>query len=208
MKSTPRRLSFAFKLKFLPQGLWLDVGAGNGHYLQFMPAGSLGVDINENPNLGISKWNFLNPLPAELEKRISVVWCSNLIEHVLDPHRFLINLRLVLKDDKSLVLIACPNTISLQKGPWRGTLAADHINFFNLRTLKLTMQFAGYEIVYAGSPSFPYLPLSLSKLLGSFGPTLFVAARPISNFQYSPKAHKVLGESGEIIFKNDTYLEL
>ena len=208
MRTTPRRLSFAFKLKFLPPGPWLDVGAGNGHYLQFMPAGSLGVDINENLNLGISKWNFLDPLPVALKKKICVVWCSNLIEHVLDPHRFLINLRQVLKDDSSLVLIACPNTIFFQKGPWRGTLAADHINFFTLRTLKLTMEFAGYKIVYAGSPSIPYLPIFVSKFLGGIGPTLFVAARPIPNFQYSPKAHKVLGEGGKIIFKNDTYLEL
>jgi len=208
MKNIPRRLNFAFKLKFLPRGLWLDVGAGNGHYLQFMPAGSVGVDISENLKLGISKWNFLDSLPGALEKRISVVWCSNLIEHVLDPHRFLINLRRVLKDDQSLVLISCPNTIPFQKGPWRGTLAADHINFFNLRTLKLTLKFAGYEVVYAGSPSLPYLPIKLSRLLGSFGPTLFVAARPISNFQYNPKAHKILGEDGKIYFKNETYLEL
>ena len=208
MRNIPRRLSFAFKLQFLPRGLWLDVGAGNGHYLKFMPPGSLGVDIQENLNLGISKWNFLEPLPSALNKKISVVWCSNLIEHVLDPHRFLINLRQVLKDDKSLVLIACPNTIFIQKGPWRGTLAADHINFFNLRTLKLTMEFAGYEIIYAGSPSLPFLPIFVSKFLGGIGPTLFVAARPVSNFQYGPKAHKVLGEGGKIKFKNETYLEL
>lgn len=208
MKEIPRRLKFAFGLKFLPSGLWLDVGAGNGHYLQYMPEGSMGVDIVENPSLRISKWNFLDELPERLHKKVSVVWCSNLIEHVLDPHRFLINLRKVLKDDKSLILISCPNTIFLQKGPWRGTLAADHINFFNLRTLKLTLKFSGYEIIYAGSPSIRYLPFSVNKLLGGIGPTLFVAARPIPNFQYSPKAHKTLGEDGKIYFKNETYLEL
>lgn len=208
MNDIPKRLRFAFNLKFLPQGPWLDVGAGNGHYLQFMPDGSIGIDITENPSKRIFKWNFLEPLPNKFKNSINVVWCSNLIEHVLDPHRFLINLRNVLKDNQSLILIACPNTIFFQKGPWRGTLAADHINFFNLRTLKLTLKFAGYEIIYAGSPSFYFLPVWLNKILGGIGPTLFVAARPIADFQYSPKAHKTLGKDGKIYFKNETYSEL
>ena len=204
----PRRLKFVFKLKDLPVGRWMDVGAGIGHYLKFMPHGSVGLDIKQDHEKNIYKWNFVDPLPAQFYKEINVVWCSNLIEHVLDPHRFLINLRKVFVPGGSgILLIACPNTIFFKKGPWRGTLAADHINFFNLRTLKLTMQYAGYKIAYSGSPSFPWLPIWFSRIIGPLGPTLLVGAQPIEDFQYPSKAHKILNSSGEIEFKDEFFSE-
>lgn len=202
MSRMPRRLKFAQRLKFIPEGIWLDVGAGNGEYLQFMPENSLGVDIVENELKSVYKWNFLDDLPPQFHSKFNVVWCSNFLEHVLDPHRFLIRLRKVLnKKDNSIILVACPNSILLQKGPWRGTLAQDHVNFFTLRTLKLTIEFAGYEVLFAGSPTFPSLPVSISSLLGTFGPTIFIAARPIKDFQYGPGACKVLNDVEEIVFK-------
>ncbi len=200
----PRRLKFVFKLKNLPVGRWMDVGAGIGHYLKFMPNGSVGLDIKQDKEKSIYKWNFVDPLPSQFNGAISVVWCSNLIEHVLDPHRFLINLRkVIIPGNQGILLIACPNTVFFKRGPWKGTLAADHVNFFNINTLRLTMQYAGYRIVYSGCPSFPWLPIWVSKLLGPLGPTLLVGAQPIENFQYPSRAHKVLNSSGEIEFKNE-----
>jgi len=201
MVEIPRRLSFCTRLKFLPAGKWLDIGAGAGGYLRFMPENSVGLDIVEDKSKSIYKWNFLDPLPERFTSEFDVVWCSNFIEHVLDPRRFLIRLRRVLRtDNSSVILIACPNTISFRKGPWRGTLAEDHVNFFNIRTLKLTIEFAGYEVLFAGCPSFPFLPLWASRLIGSIGPTILVAARPINEFQYGPGACKVINEEGEIEF--------
>ena len=40
------------------KGTWIDVGAGAGHYLKFMPEKSYGLDINESPEEKIYCWNF------------------------------------------------------------------------------------------------------------------------------------------------------
>ena len=206
MDKVPKRLKFAQGCSFIPEGVWVDIGAGNGKYLTHMPLGSRGLDIADNKTLGIARWNFLESFPSGFEEKFNVAWCSNLIEHILDPHKFLINARKLLVPDKNSVLvIACPNTIFLSHGPWKGTLAEDHVNFFNMRTLKLTLQYAGYEIIFSGSPSFPNLPRFLSRVLGPIGPTLFIVARPIPNFQYHELACKVLDENGEITFKEGTY---
>jgi SAM-dependent methyltransferase len=204
-KQMPRRLEFALRIPGVPGGKWLDVGAGIGHYLQFMPSGSLGLDIKADKSKKILYWNFLGEFPEEVIQSIDVVWCSNLIEHVIDPHKFLISLRSVFSNRKdSTLLISCPNSVFFKKGPWRGTLASDHVNFFTLTTLRLTLEFAGYEIVFAGTPSFPRLPFWISRLLGPFGPTLLVAARPIPNFQYGQKAHKILLSGNIIEFKDES----
>ena len=46
----PRRLQFAQNLPFCRSkklGVWIDLGAGIGHYLNFMPESSYGLDLNE-----------------------------------------------------------------------------------------------------------------------------------------------------------------
>lgn len=208
MSPMPRRLKFALRLPGISKGVWVDIGAGIGHYLSFMPAGSFGLDMYEDPDKHIHYWNFLGDFPEKSIGSADVIWCSNLIEHVLDPHRFLINLRKVLKPTgESRLLIACPNTVPFRRGPWKGTLAADHVNFFNLNTLKLTLKFAGYNIVFAGCPSIPWIPLWLSRILGPFGPTLLVVAQAVPNFQYGPTAHKVIDATGSIKFKDESLSE-
>ncbi len=205
MRRIPRRLKFAMRLPGISDGVWVDVGAGNGNYLSFMPVGSFGLDINENPSKSIHYWNFSQDFPEKSKGAADVIWCSNLIEHVIDPHRFLINIKKVLKSSReSSLLIACPNTVLFKRGPWKGTLAADHVNFFNLATLKLTLKYAGYKVKYAGCPSVSWMPLWISKILGPFGPTLLVEAQAIPDFQYGPTAHKIIDASGTIKFKDES----
>lgn len=46
----PRRLIFARNLsicKAKKDGVWIDMGAGIGHYLEFMSSDSYGLDLNE-----------------------------------------------------------------------------------------------------------------------------------------------------------------
>ena len=181
------------------KGIWIDVGAGAGHYLKFMPEKSYGLDINESPEKKIYCWNF-NDSPRSTDLGMAdVLWCSNFLEHVLRPHEFLIKLKTLIKPDGILV-IAVPNTSLFNKGPFSGTLHGDHVNFFTNSTLKLTVEFAGYEIVFAGTSSFP----KFGEFLAKIGPTLMVVAKPIPNFQYPNSAHKVLSPKGEIIFKSES----
>jgi 2-polyprenyl-3-methyl-5-hydroxy-6-metoxy-1,4-benzoquinol methylase len=72
---------------------WLDLGSGDGTYLKFMSNQSLGLDIKANLKKKIRSWNFNDPIPSDLIGKFSVIWCSNLIEHVLRPHEFLLTIK-------------------------------------------------------------------------------------------------------------------
>lgn len=190
----PRRLKFAVKHYALDAKEVLDVGCGSGDYLQHFGPGSLGIDINpalaQERGLEAVRWNFVDPLPPDLYGRFDVVWASNILEHVLCPHEFLIRVRRALRPN-GLLLVAVPATRPLVKGAWKGFLAADHINFFTGQTLRYTMARAGYEIRFIGSPSLQ-VPRKLATLLTPVSPVLLAAASPIANFQYPEKAHKIL----------------
>jgi SAM-dependent methyltransferase len=176
---------------------WLDLGAGNGTYLKFMSNDSYGLDMVPNIKKKIFKYNFLKSVPIKYRETADVIWCSALIEHVLRPHEFLIDIKKFLKPEGVLVIIA-PNTLRFNPFVWSGTYAADHVNFFNQNTLRLTLEYAGYQVLFKGSPSF-------GKYGGRFGfisPNIMIIAKPIVNFQYSDKAHKIFTNSGKIKFKD------
>ena len=198
----PRRLKYAQKLsicKAKKDGVWIDLGAGIGHYLKFMSDSSFGLDLTEIEDKNIYSWNFNDEIREQDLSTADVLWCSNFLEHVLRPHEFLIKIKRLLKPDGILV-IAVPNTTLLNKGPFSGTLQADHVNFYNNSTLKLTVEYAGYEILFSGTSSFP----KFGRLFAKIGPTLMIVARPKDRFQYPPGAHKFLNKDGAIEFKNDS----
>jgi SAM-dependent methyltransferase len=198
----PRRLKYAQKLsvcKAKKDGVWIDLGAGIGHYLKFMSDSSYGLDLTEIKDKNIYSWNFNDEIREQDLETADVLWCSNFLEHVLRPHEFLIKIKGILKPDGILV-IAVPNTTLLNKGPFSGTLQADHVNFYNNSTLKLTVEYAGYDILFSGTSSFP----KFGYLFAKIGPTLMIVARPKDRFQYPPGAHKFLNKDGAIEFKNDS----
>ena len=198
----PRRLKYAQKLsvcKAKKDGVWIDLGAGIGHYLKFMSDSSYGLDLTEIKDKNIYSWNFNDEIHEQDLETADVLQCSNFLEHVLRPHEFLIKIKGILKPDGILV-IAVPNTTLLNKGPFSGTLQADHVNFYNNSTLKLTVEYAGYDILFSGTSSFP----KFGHLFAKIGPTLMIVARPKDRFQYPPGAHKFLNKDGAIEFKNDS----
>jgi len=199
----PRRLKFAKELKIVQPLItkkWLDLGAGDGTYLSFMSDQSLGLDINPNLQKKIRSWNFNDPVPNDLIGQIDVIWCSNLIEHVLRPHEFLLHIKKFLKPNGFLI-ICCPQTLLRNPFIFRGTLHGDHVNFFNLTTLKLTIKYSGYHILFSGSPSFKKLGHRFSFM----SPIIMVVASPIPNFQYPDSAHKSLDSAGNILFNNENF---
>ena len=198
----PRRLKYASNLSICQakkNGVWIDMGAGIGHYLNFMSSSSYGLDLNEVKEKKIYSWNFNDEPRKQDLYTADVLWCSNFLEHVLRPHEFLIKIKKILKPD-GLLIISVPNTTLFNKGPFSGTLQGDHVNFYNNSTLKLTIEFAGYEILFSGTSSFP----KFGKVLAKIGPTLMIVARPKAKFQYPAGAHKLLNKDGEIEFKNES----
>ena len=128
-----------------------------------------------------------------------MVWASNLFEHVLSPHGFLIDLRSALEAGGCLMIVA-PVVRWPAIGPFRGALAADHVNFFTPSTLRLTIERAGFRVHRVASASFPALPLRSAELLRHLVHSVFVQAHPIPGFDYPEKAHKRLVD-GRIEFE-------
>jgi SAM-dependent methyltransferase len=166
--------------------------------LRHFGQGSVGLEldptaiaIGRNEGLDIRPWSFENDIPPELENLFDVVWASNLFEHVLAPHEFLIDLRRAIAPGGCLIIVA-PVVRRPAIGPFRGFLAADHVNFFTPATLKLTIERAGYRVETVASASFPQLPMRTAEVLGHIAPSLFVKARPIPGFDYPEKALKRL----------------
>lgn len=203
----PRRLEAALAYHDLTSMRVLDLGCGKGAYLRHFGPGSVGLELNEGERqaasragLDVRRWDFTEGIPLEFHEKFDAVWCSNLLEHVLHPHPFLIVLRKALRPN-GIVIVTVPRTSPIALGPWRGHLAADHVNFFTARTLRLTMEFAGFEIEYVTNTACGGLPRSLGRKMAGLGPVIQVGASPIAGFQYPSKAHKTL-DDGAIIFKD------
>jgi SAM-dependent methyltransferase len=176
----------------------LDVGCGAGEHLAYFGPGSMGLELQERlvaearaRGLDVRQWDLSRGLPADLADRFDAVWCSNFLEHVMSPHLFLIDCRRVLRPG-GLVVAVVPLTRHFALGPWRGRLAADHVSFFTPATLRLTVERAGYRVVFLGAHSFPWLPRWAAAVLRAVAPGVVVAARPAEGFQYPAKAHKRL----------------
>ena len=114
----------------------------------------------------------------------------------MDPHPFLLRLKKALNPNSGVLVLSCPHTL-FDKHLWHGAYPGDHVNFFTIKTLVDTMKFAGFEIIWSGCPSFPFLPPAIGKLLGPIAPVIQVIAKPIKNWSYPPKALKKLNSSGD-----------
>jgi 2-polyprenyl-3-methyl-5-hydroxy-6-metoxy-1,4-benzoquinol methylase len=74
--------------------------------------GSVGLDLNPKASheagLDARRWDFTEGIPSDIGE-FDAIWCSNLLERVLAPHAFLIDLRGVLRMN-GLLLVVVPQT--------------------------------------------------------------------------------------------------
>jgi SAM-dependent methyltransferase len=212
----PRRVAHVLKL-YPEMGTEpvLDIGCGvpTQHLRHFGP-GSVGVDGQDvTPPEGkhFLRWNFQSDISTALEEAglpgpYRRVWCSDVFEHVLSPHEFLLNLRRTLTPDGLLFLgvplvnfLGCRSTQN--KGAalnfFCGYLSQDHVNFFTFTSLRYTVEYAGYELVDWYSP---FLQGVRRPMRIGIEPVTVAILRPIPNFQYGPKAVKELVD-GKLVWK-------
>jgi SAM-dependent methyltransferase len=173
----------------------LDIGCGYGQYLKHFGRGSIGV-TTANDEVTFGKENNLNIVFGNAEflgetnfnTEFEAFWANNLFEHLLSPHAFLMNLKKMAKDDALIILgvPVVPKIISLLNFKWwRGPLASNHVNFFTPTTLKLTTEYAGWEVL-AVRP-FIFKNGFLDALLRPLAPHMYVVAKNKPDFKYPPK---------------------
>jgi SAM-dependent methyltransferase len=203
-------------LKYFPEiseKAVLDVGCGDAVHLYKMGKGSTGIDgrmLNIKDGYNFLQWNFEEDILKLLEKnnlgKFDLIWSNSVIEHVLSPHLYILNMRRALNDN-GILFVGVPvvNFIGENKlfskqifyNLFHGFLSQDHVNFFTYKILKYTLEFAGFDIVGK------YSPFISTKNSIYFGvePFIMLACRKIPNFQYGEKAYKIL-KDGELVWKN------
>lgn len=180
----------------LPNKRVIDMGCGVGSYLQRFGADSIGITSRPdevelgkkiNRDLRLGNVEFLAD-SLSVEEKFDVIWCSNIFEHLLSPHAFLVNLKKFSHQD-TLLIMGTPMVpiipAQLMFKAFRGSLATAHINFFNYHTYELTTNFAGWSTIT--SSSFYFENNFLNKLVNPFVPTVYIVAKNNPNYRYHSK---------------------
>lgn len=153
-------------------GTLLEVGCGNCQLLRDVRAARadvrlVGVDIEAVSHEPISNFEFLHGQLEEVQladSSVDIIYCSNLIEHVADPRRFLDVCRRVLKPGGRIYGIT-PDHASfdrlLFRRYWAGYHYPRHTFLFDHDNIKLLFAGQGFtEVKTSGSYSFWYLSLA------------------------------------------------
>jgi 2-polyprenyl-3-methyl-5-hydroxy-6-metoxy-1,4-benzoquinol methylase len=120
---------FAYRenIDYRPQGRLLDIGCGNGRFLQRMRAigwNVQGVEFNAGA-VGVCRRDGLEVFHGDIEaaafadNSFDVITARHVIEHVPDPHSFMREIARLLKPGGRL-LVRTPNSLALAR-PWFGT---------------------------------------------------------------------------------------
>ncbi len=192
----------------------LDVGCAYGCNLPFFGPGSFGVEIEAEQvaaglalGLSVANCDVLGDSFFELTdfEGYDAIWSYAVIEHVAEPHTFLMRLRSRLKD-RGLLLLGAPTIPAnsylarLGQAVMRRAFgaplsfsyqAADHVNAFTARTLAFTVERAGFDVEYAGPMLCArHLPDRLVAPLARLflDDECLIVARRRPNFDYPEKA--------------------
>jgi SAM-dependent methyltransferase len=184
----------------------LDIGCGYGqHLVQFGP-GSVGIDAVERNvefcrALGFEAVlaNVEDGLP-DLGRQFDGIFCSNLLEHLVAPHLFLLRLHALLNDDARLFIhvptmppLPIVDRLIRRTIGHNGYQASEHINAFTPRTLAFTIQRAGYiveDVVFVGARGRRLLGLG-EPVFRELGISAMAVARHDPAFRYPEKRVEV-----------------
>lgn len=167
-----RRTAKSIASSIPKDGTLMEIGCGNGHLLRRVAAERpdvklKGVDIEKVEITGLSGFTFYHGQFEDVEipvGSIDLIYCSNLIEHVPDPLRFLRKAHSVLKTG-GVIHGVTPDHLSLDRlvfgRYWAGYHYPRHTFIFNHRNIKMLLEKAGFIVARVrGSYSFWYLSLA------------------------------------------------
>lgn len=157
----------------LPQGgTFLEIGCGNAQLISDLSrlrpdASFMGVDIKRVPLPSIERFEFFH---GQLENvgvpsgSAQLIYCSNLIEHVADPRRFLRECHRVLSPN-GVMLGVTPDHASIDRllfrRYWAGYHYPRHTFVFNHDNIRMLLEQEGFvDVNTSGAYSFWYLSLA------------------------------------------------
>ena len=151
-----RAVRFVCEAHGLDRKAVLDIGCSHGQHLVHFGPGSAGIDAVERNvefcralGFDVTLANVEDGLP-DLGRRFEAIFASNLLEHLVAPHLFLLRLHALLAPN-GRVFIHVPTMPPLpivdrllkRAIGHNGYLASEHINAFTPRTLAFTVERAG-----------------------------------------------------------------
>jgi SAM-dependent methyltransferase len=197
-----RAVRFVCEAHHLDRKAVLDIGCSYGqHLVQFGP-GSAGIDAVERHvefcralGFDVALANVEDGLP-DFGRRFEAIFSSNLLEHLVAPHLFLLRLHALLEPGGK-VFIHVPtmppfpivDRLLKRAIGHNGYLASEHINAFTPRTLAFTIERAGYtveDVVFVGARGHRLLGLG-EPIFRELGITAMAVARPNPGFTYPEK---------------------
>jgi SAM-dependent methyltransferase len=184
----------------------LDVGCAYGQHLIHFGPGSVGLDaVSECVEfcraIGLEaiESNAEDRLPV-FERAFDAAFCSNILEHLVAPHLFLLRMREVLAPGGQL-FVHVPTMPPAPVIDWlvrrtighNGYKASEHINAFTPRTLRFTLERAGYivdDVAFVGARGHRFLGWA-EPLMLEIGISALAVARPDPTFSYPRKRVEV-----------------
>jgi SAM-dependent methyltransferase len=155
-----------------PGGAILEIGCGNGGFLRAVHARRpdvrcAGVDLVDVGVDGIPGFAFFHGQLEDVDlggRTFDVVYCSNLIEHVPDPRRFLARAAAALAPG-GVIYGVTPDHLSLDRylmgRYWAGYHYPRHTFVFDHKNLRTLLERSGYEVLkLGGSYGFWYTSLA------------------------------------------------
>ncbi len=170
----------------------LDVGSGYGVSALFWGKNSEAIEIQPEMalwlrrlGLKVHRINVEDSLDKLKPQSFDGVFCNNLIEHLVAPHYFLINLHRVLKP-RGILILGHPVTppdgwewVWEKSLGYKSWLSIEHINFFTPKTIKLTLERSGFKVEEQINPGIYNKPWikPLSKFINFVGADIVTVAR-------------------------------
>jgi 2-polyprenyl-3-methyl-5-hydroxy-6-metoxy-1,4-benzoquinol methylase len=201
-----RAVRFVCEAHGLDRKAVLDIGCSHGQHLVHFGPGSAGIDAVERNvefcralGFDVALTNVEDGLP-DLGRRFEAIFCSNLLEHLVAPHLFLLRVHALLEPEGKLfvhvpTMPPLPLVDKLLKKAigHNGYLASEHINAFTPRTLAFTIERAGYvveDVVFVGARGRRLLGLG-EPIFRELGITAMAVARRNPSFTYPAKRVEV-----------------
>lgn len=168
----------------------IDIGCGYGQNLFSFNADSIGVEINPVINkfsrkigLNIKDINIEDDL-NKIKQKFDIVWCSDLLVHMISPLKLLIDCKKLLTlNGKIVIQIPLMSIWGLHK-------STCHWYAFNKNSLMYLMEMAGYKILKT-SGYIRKLPTMLNYFgewfLQIFGGNIWVLAKKCDQEIYNKK---------------------